>query len=49
MIILGEPENTVIRKTFNVDIKGQIIDLGSRISRKKDIIPPLKAYFKTNP
>ncbi len=49
MIILGELENTVVQKAFNVDIKGQIVDLGSRISRKKDIIPPVEAYFKTNP
>jgi manganese-dependent inorganic pyrophosphatase len=48
MIILGEPENTVIRKAFNVDIKDGIADLGSRMSRKKDIIPPLELYFNTN-
>ncbi|CAF0809054.1 unnamed protein product [Rotaria sordida] len=49
MIILGEPENTVVRQAFNVDFEGQIINLGSRISRKRDIIPPLEAYFKTKP
>ncbi|CAF0959038.1 unnamed protein product [Rotaria sordida] len=49
MIILGEPENTVVRQAFNVDFEGQIINLGSRISRKRDIIPPLEAYFKIKP
>ncbi|CAF2376076.1 unnamed protein product [Rotaria sp. Silwood2] len=49
MVILGEPENTVVRKAFNVDFEGQVANLGSRISRKKDIVPPLEAYFKTKP
>jgi manganese-dependent inorganic pyrophosphatase len=48
MIILGEPENTVVRKAFNVDIKDGTADLGSRMSRKKDIVPPLELYFNTN-
>jgi manganese-dependent inorganic pyrophosphatase len=48
MIILGEPENTVARKAFNVDIKDGTADLGSRMSRKKDIVPPLELYFNTN-
>ncbi len=48
MIILGEPENTVVRKTFNVDVQDGIADLGSRLNRKKDIIPPLELYFKLN-
>jgi manganese-dependent inorganic pyrophosphatase len=48
MIILGEPEDTVVRKVFNVDIKDGIADLGSRMSRKKGIIPPLEHYFNTN-
>jgi len=48
IIILGEPENTVVQKTLNVAIQDGIADLGSRISRQKDIIPPLELYFKTN-
>jgi manganese-dependent inorganic pyrophosphatase len=48
MIILGEPENIVVRKAFNVDIKDGTADLGSRMSRKKDILPPLEIYFNTN-
>jgi hypothetical protein len=48
MIILGESESTVVQKTLNVAIQDGITDLGSRISRKKDIISPLELYFKTN-
>ena len=47
MIILGEPENTVIRETFNVSVQNGIADLGSKTSRKKDIIPPLERFFST--
>jgi inorganic pyrophosphatase/exopolyphosphatase len=48
MIILGEPENTVVQKTFNVSVQNGIADLRTRISRKKDIVPPLERYFTTN-
>jgi manganese-dependent inorganic pyrophosphatase len=48
MIILGEPENTIVQKTFNVSVQNGIADLGARISRKKDIIPLLERYFSTN-
>ncbi|CAF1413021.1 unnamed protein product [Rotaria sordida] len=48
MIILSEPEKTVVEKAFNVTIQNGIADLGSRISRKKDIVPALELYFKTN-
>ena len=46
MVILGEPEDTVIQNAFAVDIKDRIADLGSRVSRKKDIVPALELYFK---
>lgn len=48
MIILGEPENSVIRGTFNVSVQNGIADLGSKTSRKKDIIPPLERFFSVN-
>ena len=48
MIILDEPENIVVQKAFHVTVQNRIADLGSRISRKKDIIPSLELYFKTN-
>ena len=44
-LILGETEERVVREAFNVDVKEHIADLGSRISRKKQIIPALEAYF----
>ena len=47
MIILGESEDTVIKNAFAVDIKDRIADLGSKVSRKKDIVPTLELYFKS--
>ena len=44
-IILGENEENVVREAFKADVKDNIADLGSRISRKKQIIPALEAYF----
>ncbi|CAF1189088.1 unnamed protein product [Adineta ricciae] len=48
MIIPGELERSVIEEAFNVDIQNGIADLGSRISRKKNIVPTLESYFKLN-
>ena len=48
LIILGELENIVVQNAFHVAVQSRIADLGSRISRKKDIIPALELYFKTN-
>ncbi|CAF4476201.1 unnamed protein product [Rotaria socialis] len=45
MLIPGEPENTVVRAAFNVDVTDQMADLGARLSRKLQIIPPLEVYF----
>ena len=44
-LILGEAEEKVAREAFKVDVKDQIADLGSRISRKKQIVPALENYF----
>ena len=44
-LIPGETEEKVVRKAFKTDVKNHIADLGSRVSRKKQIIPPLEAYF----
>ncbi|CAF0978557.1 unnamed protein product [Adineta steineri] len=48
MIILGEIEKFIIQKAFNVNVQDRIADLGSRISRKKDIVPSLERYFKNS-
>lgn len=45
-LIIGEAERTVLQEAFHVTIDGDIANLGSRISRKKDIIPDLEEYFK---
>jgi manganese-dependent inorganic pyrophosphatase len=44
-LIPGETEEKVVREAFKVDVKDHIADLGDRISRKKQIIPALEAYF----
>lgn len=44
-LILGEVEEKVVREAFKVDVKDQIADFGSKISRKKQIVPALEAYF----
>jgi len=44
-LIPDEIEENVVRKAFKVDVKHRIADLGSRISRKKQIIPALETYF----
>jgi len=46
-LIPGENEEKVVREAFKVDVKDGIADLDSRISRKKQIIPPLEAYFNS--
>ncbi|CAF5087721.1 unnamed protein product, partial [Rotaria sp. Silwood1] len=47
-LIPGEHEEQVVRAAFKVDVNDCIADLGSRISRKKEIIPVLEAYFNSN-
>jgi len=44
-LIPDEIEENVVRKAFKVDVKHRIADLGSRISRKKQIIPALETHF----
>lgn len=44
-LVLGEIEAKVIREAFQVEVQDRVADLGSRISRKKQIVPALEAYF----
>ena len=45
-LVPSETEEKVVRQAFKVDLKEpHLADLGSRISRKKQIIPSLEAYF----
>jgi len=44
-LIPGDTEEKVVRQAFKTDVKNHIADLGSRVSRKKQIIPSLEAYF----
>ena len=46
-LIAGDYESQVVRNAFNVNVDSHRADLGARISRKKQIIPTLEAYFKS--
>ena len=48
MLIPGEPESTVVRGAFKVDVNDRMANLGSLTSRKKQIVPALEAYFEKN-
>ncbi|CAF2637656.1 unnamed protein product [Rotaria sp. Silwood2] len=44
-LIPDDIEEKVVRQAFKVDAKHHIADLGSRVSRKKQIVPVLEEYF----
>ncbi|MDL2345313.1 manganese-dependent inorganic pyrophosphatase [Deinococcus sp. MIMF12] len=44
-LVLSATEEKVLRETFGAGTQGGRADLGNRISRKKQIVPALEAYF----
>ena len=44
-LVLSATEEKVLSGAFGVSPQGQVADLGDRISRKKQIVPALEAYF----
>ncbi|MEF2278959.1 manganese-dependent inorganic pyrophosphatase [Deinococcus sp. YIM 134068] len=44
-LVLSATEEKVLREAFGVEMAGGLADLGGRISRKKQIVPTLEAYF----
>jgi manganese-dependent inorganic pyrophosphatase len=46
-LVPGDNEEKVTREAFKADVKDRIADLDSRVSRKKQIIPALEAYFNS--
>ena len=44
-LVAGDYERKVVEGAFKAKVKDQAADLGSRISRKKQIIPALEEYF----
>ncbi|WP_019587365.1 manganese-dependent inorganic pyrophosphatase [Deinococcus apachensis] len=44
-LVLSATEEKVLRETFGVEVADGRADLGHRISRKKQIVPALEAYF----
>ncbi len=45
-LVLGAAEAAALRGAFDAPIEGQLADLGPRISRKKQVVPALEAYFE---
>ena len=39
MLILGESEKTTAEKAFGCQVENNILDIGPKMSRKKDIAP----------
>lgn len=46
MLIIGEEEQGVAEKVFGGKTRENILSLGNRISRKKQIVPPLEKFLK---
>jgi len=47
-MVLGENESNILQKALEVKTDdNNIADLGSRLSRKKELVPPLTEYFKS--
>lgn len=46
-LIVSEYEETIVEETFNATTVDGVANLGPRISRKLQIIPPLEAHFNT--
>lgn len=44
-IVSDDEDAQILREIFSVDTIDNIVDLGKRISRKKQVIPELTAYF----
>ncbi|ANE44583.1 manganese-dependent inorganic pyrophosphatase [Deinococcus puniceus] len=44
-LVLSATEEKLMREAFGVETVGQVADLGARISRKKQVVPALEAYF----
>lgn len=44
-LVTGESEAEAMQAAFGATVQGGVADLGNRISRKKQIVPTLEAYF----
>ena len=45
MLVCGDAESVVVSTAFDVDVVDDMANLGSRISRKKDLIPAITRYL----
>jgi len=47
MILIGEKEEKAILSSFEgTMVEPGVYDVGEKVSRKKDFLPPLSKYFK---
>lgn len=45
-LVLSATEEKIVREAFGAGVENGLADLGGRISRKKQIVPTLEAYFE---
>lgn len=45
LLILGDEERDVAQKAFSLQVSNNIMDIGSKMSRKKDIAPPIESVL----
>jgi len=46
ILILGEAEQKVAEQAFGSQTKAEVLDIGSKMSRKKEIAPPIEEALK---
>lgn len=46
LLILGDEEKAVAQKAFGGTVTDNVLDIGAKLSRKKEIAPPLEATLK---
>lgn len=47
IIIIGESEQQVAEKAFSAQTQNNILDIGPKLSRKKEILPPIEEALRT--
>lgn len=45
LLIVGDEERDIAQKAFSLQVSNNIMDIGSKMSRKKDIAPPIESVL----
>ena len=48
LLILGKPEQEIAQKAFGGTTQESVLDIGSKLSRKKEIVPAIEKALETN-